>query len=137
MRHHAVERFTHAFEIYEADALPLKFQGQLISVAPTLHYVMSSSISMDGSTRMTKDLGPIVTAGSNEKDNWFTPVDIQTGPDGALYIADWYSMQSNHYRNHEGQTNPDLGRVYRLRDQSQQGYPIFDLRAVSSRELVE
>jgi hypothetical protein len=60
-----------------------------------------------------------------------------TGPDGALYIADWYSMQSNHYRNHEGQTNPDLGRVYRLRDQSQQGYPIFDLRAVSSRELVE
>jgi putative membrane-bound dehydrogenase-like protein len=137
MRHHAVERFTHAFEIYEADALPLKFQGQLISVAPTLHYVMSSSISMDGSTRRTKDLGPIVTAGANEKDNWFTPVDIQTGPDGALYIADWYSMQSNHYRNHEGQTNPDLGRVYRLRDQSQQGFPIFDLRAVSSRELVE
>ena len=137
MRHHPVERFTHTFEIYEADALPAQYQGQLISVSPILHYVMVSTIAADGSTRMTKDLGPIVTAGANEKDNWFTPVDIQTGPDGALYVADWYSMQSNHYRNHEGQTNPDLGRVYRLRGESQQVFPIFDLRAVSSRELVE
>jgi putative membrane-bound dehydrogenase-like protein len=137
MRHHAVERFTHAFEIYEADALPAQYRGHLISVSPILHYVMTSTISADGSTRLTRDRGPIVTAGKNEKDNWFTPVDIQTGPDGALYIADWHSMQSNHYRNHEGQTNPDLGRVYRVRGEAQQGFPIFDLRTVSSGELIE
>ncbi|MFN7289575.1 MAG: PVC-type heme-binding CxxCH protein, partial [Pirellula sp.] len=137
MRHHTVERFTHTFEIYEADALPAQYHGKLISISPILHYVMASTISSDGSTRKTKDIGPVITAGGKEKDDWFTPVDIQTGPDGAIYLADWYSMQSTHYRNHEGQTNPDLGRVYRLRSDNQRGYPVLDMSASSSRELVE
>lgn len=137
MRHHAVERFTHTFKIYDADTLPPLYHGKLISISPVLHNVMLSDIFADGSTRMTKDIAPIVAAGTNERDNWFTPVDIQMGPDGALYLADWYSMQSNHYRNHEGQTNPDLGRVYRLRNATQRGYPVFDLSKQSSRELVE
>ena len=137
MRHHTVERFTHTFEIYEADTLPSQYQGKLISISPILHYVMASTISADGSARTTKDIGPVVTTGGKEKDNWFTPVDIQTGPDGAIYLADWYSRQSAHYQNHEGQTNPDLGRVYRLRTANKQGFPVLDLSASSSRELVE
>ena len=137
MRHHSVERFTHTFEIYEADALPAQYHGKLISISPILHYVMASTISSDGSTRQTKDIGPVITAGGKEKDDWFTPVDIQTGPDGAIYLADWYSMQSTHYRNHEGQTNPDLGRVYRLRSDNWRGYPVLDMSACSSQELVE
>ena len=32
-------------------------------------------------------------------DPWFRPVDITLGPDGALYIADWYDRQIAHYRN--------------------------------------
>ncbi|MDP1564498.1 MAG: c-type cytochrome [Pirellulaceae bacterium] len=137
MRHHAVERFTHTFKIYDADTLPPLYHGKLISISPVLHNVMLSDIVARGSTRMTKDIAPIVAAGTNERDNWFTPVDIQIGPDGAMYVADWYSMQSNHYRNHEGQTNPDLGRIYRLRNATQRGYPVFDLSTQSSRELVE
>ena len=42
-------------------------------------------------------------------------MDIKLGPDGALYIADWYDRQVNHYRNHEGQIDPASGRIYRLR----------------------
>ena len=48
-------------------------------------------------------------------DSWFRPVDIKLGPDGALYIADWYDRQVNHYRNHEGQIDPGDGRIYRLK----------------------
>ncbi len=136
MKHHAVERFTHTFEIYEADALPARFHGKLFSVSPILHYVMASDISPDGSSRKTNDIGPVVFPGTGERDNWFTPVDIQTGPDGSLYLADWYSVQSNHYRNHEGQTNPDLGRVYRLRNSNGKSFPVFDMAGCSSEELV-
>ncbi len=45
-------------------------------------------------------------------------MDIKLGPDGALYIADWYDRQINHYRNHEGQIDPGNGRIYRLEARS-------------------
>ncbi len=137
MRHDAVERFSHTFEIYEADALPQRYRGMLFALAPHLHYIMGSQIMSDGSSRMTKDIGKVVVAGPKERDDWFTPVDIQTGPDGALYVADWYSVQANHYRSHEGETNPTLGRIYRLRGASTVPYVPEDLRTVSGLDLAE
>ena len=41
----------------------------------------------------THDIGDAVTT----SDPWFRPVDIATGPDGALYVADWYDRQVGHY----------------------------------------
>ncbi|MFT7631850.1 MAG: putative membrane-bound dehydrogenase-like protein, partial [Mariniblastus sp.] len=137
MKHPAVERFTHTFEIYEADSLPLEYRGKLFGVSPNLHNTVHSRIFPHGSTRQTEDIGLVMSPESGEKDNWFTPVDIQTGPDGAIYVADWYSVQSNHYRNHEGQTNPDLGRVYRLRGKQHDAMPGFDLGKESSEVLIE
>ena len=31
------------------------------------------------------------------EDNWFRPVDIELGPDGALYVADFYNRIIGHY----------------------------------------
>ena len=59
----------------------------------------------DGSSFQTRDVGLAVSTA----DPWFRPVDIKLGPDGALYIADWYDRQVNHYRNHEGQIDPATG----------------------------
>ena len=136
MRHPPVERFTHTFEIYESHALPARYQGKMFAIAPHLHYTICSEISEDGSSRKTRDLGQVIAPGTSEQDNWFTPVDIQTGPDGSLYLADWYSVQVNHYRSHEGQTNPDLGRVYRLRNAEWTPGPNVDLGLCSSEVLV-
>ncbi len=137
MRHHNVERFTHTFCIYEAEALPPRYHGTLFGVAPNVNYVVCAEVQPDGSSLGTRDLGRVITPGDAERDDWFTPVDIQMGPDGALYIADWYSVQANHYRNHEGQTNPDLGRVYRLRSKESPRYSVMDLGALDSPVLVE
>src|SRR5262249_33474437 len=70
-------------------------------------------------------------------DQWFKPVDIKTGPDGAIYIADWYDGQVNHYRNHEGQMDKSNGRIYRLRSVTAKPLPRFDLNTRSTAELVE
>jgi putative heme-binding domain-containing protein len=49
-------------------------------------------------------------------DPWFRPVDIQMGPDGAMYIADFYNKIIGHYEvplNHPGRDR-DRGRIWRV-----------------------
>ena len=134
MKHNRVPRFTHTFTIYEADALPEKYRGVLFGVAPLLNHVVMSDVIADGSSLRTRDIGHAVTT----SDSWFRPVDITLGPDGALYVADWYDRQLNHYRNHEGQIDPASGRIYRLgaRGASSPSRPV-DLAALRTPELVD
>jgi putative membrane-bound dehydrogenase-like protein len=132
MKHHNVPRFTHTFAIYEGNALPERYLGKLFGVAPLLSHVVYSEIEPDGSSFRTKDLGHPATT----TDTWFRPVDIKAGPDGALYIADWYDRQTNHYRNHEGQIDTSNGRVYRLRAKGAKPVPAIDLGKLPTAELV-
>ncbi|MBC7979810.1 MAG: c-type cytochrome [Armatimonadetes bacterium] len=49
-------------------------------------------------------------------DPWFRPVDLQIGPDGALYIADFYNRIIGHYEvplTHPGRDR-ERGRIWRL-----------------------
>jgi putative membrane-bound dehydrogenase-like protein len=49
-------------------------------------------------------------------DLWFRPVDIQLGPDGALYIADFYNKVIGHYEvdlHHPGRDRTS-GRIWRV-----------------------
>ena len=135
MKHNRVPRFTHTFVIYEADALPERYRGVLFGVAPLLNHVVMSEVVADGSSLRTHDIGHAVTT----TDSWFRPVDITLGPDGALYIADWYDRQIGHYRNHEGQIDPGSGRIYRLgaRRASPPSPGPLDLGKLGTPELVE
>src|SRR6185503_10664350 len=49
-------------------------------------------------------------------DPWFRPVDIQQGPDGALYIADFYNCIIGHYEvplDHP-KRDRERGRIWRV-----------------------
>ena len=49
-------------------------------------------------------------------DPWFRPVDIKLGPDGALYVADFYNRIIGHYEvplTHPGRDH-DHGRIWRI-----------------------
>jgi len=105
------ERFTHNFIIYHGGALPERYNGKLFGVEPLQGRVVLSDITPDGSTFKTRDIERVVTS----SDSWFRPVDIKVGPDGAIYIADWYDRQVTHTRNQEGHIDKEHGRIYRLR----------------------
>lgn len=134
MKHPSTPRFTHEFSIYEGDALPSKYQGVLFGVAPLLNHVVMSQMIPDGSTFRTEDIGHAMTTA----DHWFRPVDIELGPDGCLYVADWYDGQVQHRPNHEGQLDAVSGRVYRIRPSASNPRPkVGDMSKLSTKELAD
>ncbi|MSU19842.1 MAG: c-type cytochrome [Pedosphaera sp.] len=133
MPHDDVQRFTHNFIIYDAGALPERYQGKLFGVEPLQGRVVFSDITPDKSSFRTHDLGYAVTS----DDQWFRPVDIKVGPDGAIYVCDWYDRQVNHFRNHEGQIDKNNGRIYRIQRKNQALHGPFDLAKLSTGQLVE
>lgn len=126
-------RFSHQFLIYDGGALPAKYHGALLAIAPLQSEIIHGALSRDGSTFKTRDVSRLVTS----QDTWFRPVDIKAGPDGAVYVCDWYDGQVNHYRNHEGSIDSTNGRIYRLRARSAKAAAPRDLTRLSSSELVD
>jgi hypothetical protein len=56
------------------------------------------------------------------KNNVFRPVEVRCGPDGALYVADWYNPIIGHYQASFRHPNRDAkrGRIWRVTDKSRQ-----------------
>jgi len=133
MKSDRVERFTHTFLIYEADALPDRYIGKLFGVEPLQGRVVLSEITHDGSTFQTHDIEHVVTT----TDRWFRPVDIKSGPDGANYIADWHDFSINHWRNYQGNMDAKSGRVWRLKAKGAKPTEPFDLSQSSDDELIK
>ncbi|MBW3539950.1 MAG: HEAT repeat domain-containing protein, partial [Planctomycetes bacterium] len=134
MAHHAVPRFTHNFVIYESAALPEPYRGRLYGVEPLQGQVVMSEIQPDRSSFKTKDLDRVIKT----SDPQFRPVDIKVGPDGAIYVADFYEPQISHREHFSGQIDKSNGRIYRLR--SAAGSPTagdVDLASKTSQQLVE
>ncbi|MBX3255151.1 MAG: c-type cytochrome [Chitinophagaceae bacterium] len=75
----------------------------------------------------------------SSEDKYFRPVNIEFGPDGCLYIADWYDKIISH--NEIPTTHPDrdksLGRIWRIRHKSQQPFAIPDFTMLKAGELVD
>lgn len=73
------------------------------------------------------------------EDDWFRPVNIEFGPDGCLYIADWYNKIVSH--NELPTTHPDRdkthGRIWRIRHKSQKPRSIPNLYKVANKDLIK
>ncbi len=133
MKHEQVSRFVHNFVIYQSDHLPEKYHGNLFGVEPLQGQLVRSKISPDGSSFKTTDIErPVQT-----KDVWFRPVDIKTGPDGAIYFADFYEPLISHRDHYAGNIDKSNGRIYRLKAKDKALSAPTDLSELTSRQLVE
>lgn len=126
------ERFTHNFIIYAGGALPERYRGRLFGVEPLQGRVVLSEIRRVMTTFETADLERVVTS----RDSWFRPVDIKVGPDGGVYVCDWYDRQVTHTRNQEGNIDTSNGRIYRLQSRGWKPSRPVNVGALTSAELV-
>ncbi|MSU27663.1 MAG: hypothetical protein EXS27_07070, partial [Pedosphaera sp.] len=91
---------------------PAEFQDNLF-----IGNVLTSRINRDqlewrGSTSVGKEKTDFLST----DDPWFRPVDLQFGPDGALWVADFYNRIIGHYEVpllHPGRDR-DRGRLWRI-----------------------
>jgi putative heme-binding domain-containing protein len=124
-------RFAQTIVIYEGGAIP-QLEGALVAPMSLMNRVMASKLSRDTSTYRTDDLDPLVLT----EDRWFRPVDTKVGPDGAIYMADWYDSRLTHVDPRDTWDRAH-GRVYRL--ETAAGIPPakpFDLAKLSGDELI-
>ncbi len=107
--------------IYRGDALAGEFNGNAFVCEPTGSLVHREIIVPRGVSFASRP----ATEGKEflaSDDPWFRPVNLEIGPDGALYVVDMYRGVIEHpqFMPSELQTRPDLrdgddrGRIYRI-----------------------
>jgi len=82
----------------------------------------------------TKHLPDFLTS----EDDWFRPIAISFGPDGCLYVVDWYNkiISHNEVPREHPERDKSRGRIWRVRHKSQAQRDIPDLTKFSDHELL-
>jgi len=125
--------------VYQGGAFPARFNDACICPHTRHSACRWATIETRGSTFATRAAGDFVTS----DDIWFRPVDMTVGPDGAVYIADWYDYNISHSspKNRSQWYQPSRldGRVWRVAppDLAPVKANALDLSRRSSDELVE
>lgn len=133
IKHHSVARFSHNFIIYEDSALPDRYSGHLFGVEPLQGQVVLSDIRPLQSSFETQDIERVLKT----DDPWFRPVDIKTGPDGAVYVADLYEQRIDHSSHYAGRIHKTSGRIYRLTSREPAPEPApQSLEKASTQDLI-
>lgn len=126
-------RFPQAFCIYEGGLLPDEYEGTIVAPNAMQNLIWNSPRSRDGSTYRTVDVANI----AESPDRWFRPVYSGVGPDGAIYVADWYDARLSHVSPIDD-WHKDSGRVYRILPEGKQAvYRAGDLHTLQSHKLIE
>jgi len=131
---------------YTARSFPKNYWNKIAFVAePTGRVLHNAIINPDGSGYKEKN-GFNILASSDE---WFSPVHAEVGPDGSLWVADWYNFIIQHnptprgFENGEGNAyiNPlrdsKHGRIYRMTYKGGEPSKMFDLKDADAKTLLK
>jgi putative heme-binding domain-containing protein len=97
---------------YTDSKFPAEYHGNYLSGNVMTSRINRNRAEYHGSTIVAREMEDFVVS----KDPWFRPVDIILGPDGAIYIADFYNKIIGHYE--VPLTHPERdrhrGRIWRI-----------------------
>ena len=130
--------------VYLGGAFPEGFEGGSFVAEPVHNLVHRDVWSKDGATfkASRSDPGREFLAST---DRWFRPVNLYVGPDGALYLLDYYRDVIEHpewtsaetYESPQLYDGTDRGRIYRIVPESGLHFASgLDLRDAPDSELV-
>jgi putative membrane-bound dehydrogenase-like protein len=120
---------------FDSDAYPPEYREKLYMGNIHGGCINSDMLTRDGATYFGKTRPDFLTA----NDKWFMPVVQKTGPDGCLYILDWYDRYHCYQDANRDPAGIDRerGRLYRVRYKNTPRASKFDLTKESDDELIK
>jgi putative heme-binding domain-containing protein len=99
-------------EIIDEPHFPDDWQGSLVTCDFRGNRINRFQLTESGSGYVSKQLPDVMAS----KHGGFRPIDVRTGPDGALYIADWYNpiIQHGEVDFRDPRRDHTHGRIWRL-----------------------
>jgi putative heme-binding domain-containing protein len=120
---------------FDSDAYPPEYRDKLYMGNIHGGCINVDRIERDGATYFGKPEKDFLTG----NDAWFMPVAQKTGPDGCLYVLDWYDR---YHCYQDANRDPagidrDRGRLYRIRYKETPRAGLFDLGKESDDDLIK
>jgi len=140
----------HTFMV--SDALPPRLQGKALVTEPTAKLIGIMDIQPDGGGYRAADGGNLLAS----TDEWMSPIFAEVGPDGAVWVIDFYSFIIQHnptpspqsagiqattgpggaYQTENDLRDQSHGRIYRVVWKEGPRSPIRSLAGAKPSELV-
>ena len=148
MAGHKLKNFTAACSpwIYRGDLFPTDALGNAFACEPALHLVKRDILTLEKGRLVAREAYDQreFLASTDER---FRPVSMTTGPDGALYVVDFYRGIIQHrislspylekYIQEHDLVNPrGLGRIWRIVPENARTRPAPNLAKLGTAELV-
>ena len=95
--------------IYQSEELPQQYRGKYISGDLLGHSVQWHTLSSWGSTFKAAYSGELLVP----HDTWFASSDVTVGPNGSVYVADWFDKRTAH-PDPDADWDRSNGRIYEI-----------------------
>jgi putative heme-binding domain-containing protein len=121
-------------EVISGRHFPDDWQGDLITNDFRGHRVNRFKVSDQGSGFASRQMEDVIKSNHGS----FRPVDVRMGPDGALYIADWYNpiIQHGEVDFRDERRDHVHGRIWRVSVKGREKCPKVDYAKKSVEELI-
>ncbi|HWE04931.1 MAG TPA: HEAT repeat domain-containing protein [Tepidisphaeraceae bacterium] len=122
-------------DIIDSKAMPANVQGRMVCGSILNNSVYWFKLNDDGSGFHAKDLPPLLVSTHSS----FRPVDVKVGPDGAIYVADFYNPIIGHYQAslHHPDRDHVHGRIWRIAAKGMASVTQPELTTLSIPDLFE
>lgn len=95
--------------VYQGDSFPAEYRGKIF-----MNNIHGQRINMDIPER--KGSGFVGKHGAdfaNFNDKWSQIIDLRTGPDGSVFLIDWYDKNQCHHNDEKGHDRSN-GRIFKI-----------------------
>lgn len=113
---------------------PAPYAGVFYVANPITRKIQALQVTADGPRFRYQKLPDFVLS----SDEWFRPVALRTGPDGCLYIVDWYNKIISHNevpRNHP-ERDKKRGRIWRVKHRDTPPFEVPDFTRLTGEALL-
>jgi putative heme-binding domain-containing protein len=122
-------------DIVSGRHFPPEWQDNLISGGFHSQKVHRALLKDVGEHLTTEPLPPLIISHHNK----FRPIDVKLGPDGALYVCDWYNLiiQHNQVNFRDARRDHEHGRIWRITCKNRPLVPRTNLTELGTAALLD